>query len=44
MFTSLEDPGDRDHVTYGDSTRGRVAGLGRIAIIKDFSISNVLYV
>jgi hypothetical protein len=44
MFTSLEDPGDHDHVTYGDNTRGRVAGLGRIAITNDFSISNVLYV
>jgi hypothetical protein len=27
-----------------DNTRGRVVGLGRIAITKDFSISNVLYV
>jgi hypothetical protein len=44
MFTSLKDPGDHDHVTYGDNTRGSVAGLGRIAITKDFSISNVLYV
>jgi hypothetical protein len=44
MFTSLRDPGDHDHVTYGDNTRGRVAGLEKIAIIKDFSISNVLYV
>jgi hypothetical protein len=44
MFTSLGDPVDHDHVTYGDNTRGRVTGLGRIAIIKDFSISNVLYV
>jgi hypothetical protein len=44
MFTSLGDPGDYDHVTYGDNTRGRVAGLGRIAITNDLSISNVLYV
>jgi hypothetical protein len=44
MFISLRDPGDHDHVTYGDNTRGRVVGLGRIAIKKDFSISNVLYV
>jgi hypothetical protein len=44
MFTSLGDPKDHDHVTYGDNTRGRVAGLGRIAITKDFSISNVIYV
>jgi hypothetical protein len=44
MFTSLGDPEDHDHVTYGNNTRGRVTGLGRIAIIKYFSISNVLYV
>jgi hypothetical protein len=44
MFTSFEDPGDHDHVTYGDNTRGRVMSLGRIAITKDFSILNVLYV
>jgi hypothetical protein len=44
MFTSLGDPGDHDHVTYGDNTRERVANLGRIAITNDFSISNVLYV
>jgi hypothetical protein len=44
MFTSLRDHKDHDHVTYGDNTRGRVAGLGRIVITKDFSISNVLYV
>jgi hypothetical protein len=42
MFTSLGDPGDHDHVTYGDNTRGRVAGLGRIAIIKDF-LSQMFY-
>jgi hypothetical protein len=41
MFTSLRDPGDHDHVTYEDNTRGRVAGLEKIAITKDFSISNV---
>jgi hypothetical protein len=44
MFTSLGDSRDHDHVTYGNNTRGRVAGLGRIAITKDFSISNVLYI
>ena len=41
MFTSLEDPGDHEHVTYGDNSRGKVLGLGRIAISKDLSISNV---
>ena len=44
MFTSFEDPGDHEHVTYGDNTRGKVLGLGRIAISKDLSISNVLFV
>jgi hypothetical protein len=44
MFTSLGDPGNHDHVTYGDNIRGRVAGLKRIAITKDFFISNILYV
>jgi hypothetical protein len=44
MFTSLRDPGDHDHITYVDNTRGRVAGLGKIVIIKDLSISNVLNV
>jgi len=44
MFTSLEDPGDHEHVTYGDNSRGKVLGLGRIAISKDLSISNVLFV
>jgi hypothetical protein len=44
MFTSLGDPGDHDHVTYGDNTRERVAVLERITITKDFSFSNILYV
>jgi hypothetical protein len=44
MFTSLKDLRDHDHVTYGGNTRGRVAELGKIAITKDFSISNVLYI
>jgi hypothetical protein len=43
-MTGLGDPGNHDHVTYVDNTRGRVAGLERIVITKDFSISNVLYV
>jgi hypothetical protein len=44
MFISLGDPGDHDHITYGDNTRGRVTSLERIAITKDFFISNILYV
>ena len=45
MFTSLdEDVGDREHVTFGDSSKGKVVGLGKVAITKDLSISNVLFV
>ena len=44
IFTTLEDPGDHEHVTYGDNSRGKVLGLGRITISKDLSISNVLFV
>ena len=44
IFTSLEDPGDHEYVTYFDNSRGKVLGLGRIAISKYLSISNVLFV
>jgi hypothetical protein len=44
MFTTLEDPGDHEHVTFGDNSRARIIGLCRIAITKDLSISNVLFV
>ena len=44
MFTTLEDPGDHEHVIYGDNSRGKVLGLGKIVISKDLSISNVLFV
>ena len=44
MFTSLKDPDDHDHVTYGDNSRGRVIGLGRIGITHDLFIFNVIYV
>jgi hypothetical protein len=44
MFTTLGDPGDHEHVTFGDNSRARIIGLGRIAISKDLSISNVLFV
>ena len=44
MFTSLEDPVDHEHVTYGDNSMGKVLGFGRIAISKDLSISNVLFI
>ena len=45
MFTSLdEDVGDYEHVTFGDNLKGKVVGLGKVAITKDFSISNILLV
>jgi transposase InsO family protein len=44
MFTTLGHPGEHEHVTYGDNSRTRIVGLGRIAITKDLSISNVLFV
>jgi len=45
MFTSLdEDVGDHEHVTIGDNSKGKVVGLGKVAITKDLSISNVLLV
>ncbi|WVZ97694.1 hypothetical protein U9M48_043208 [Paspalum notatum var. saurae] len=44
MFTSLEDPGDKEQVTFGDNSKGKVIGLGKIAISNDLSISNVLFV
>src|SRR6185503_17579347 len=45
MFTSLdEDVGDYEHVTFGDNSKGKVVGLGKVAITKDLSISNVLLV
>ena len=45
MFTSLdEDVGDHEHVTFVDNSKRKVLGLGKIAITKDISISNVLLV
>ena len=45
MFTSLdEDVGDHEHVTFGDNSKGKVVGLDKVAITKDLSISNVLFV
>jgi hypothetical protein len=44
MFTTLGDPKDHEHVTFGDNSRARIIGLGRIVITKDLSISNVLFV
>lgn len=44
MFTSLEDPGDKEQVTFGDNSKIKVIGLGKIAISNDLSNSNVLFV
>jgi len=44
MFTSIENPGNHEQVTFGDNSKGKVIGLGKIAISHDLSISNVLYV
>ena len=44
LFTSLEGPGDNEQVTFGDNSKGKVQGLGKIDISKEHSISNVLLV
>ena len=45
MFTSLdEEVGDHEHVTFGDNSKGKVVGLGKVTISKDLSISNILLV
>jgi hypothetical protein len=44
MFTTHGDPGDHEHVTFGDNSRAKIIGLCRSAITKDLSISNVLFV
>jgi hypothetical protein len=45
MFTSLdEDVDEQDKITFGDNSKGKVQGLGKVAISNDLSISNVLLV
>jgi hypothetical protein len=46
MFTqmSVEDCSSYDSITFGDNRKGKVKGLGKIAISNDHSISNVLLV
>jgi hypothetical protein len=45
MFTSLdEDVDEQDKTTFGDNSKGKVQGLGKVAISNDISISNVLLV
>jgi hypothetical protein len=44
IFTRIENPKKREHVTFGDGSQGEIRGLGKVAITKDLSLSNVLYV
>ena len=45
MFTTLdEDCEGQDKITFGDNSKGKVQGLGKVAISNDQSISNVLLV
>jgi hypothetical protein len=45
MFTSIDDEGSEcDKIIFGDNSKGKVNGLGKIAISNDLSISNVLLV
>jgi hypothetical protein len=45
MFTSLNENVDgQDKITFGDNSKGKVQGLGKVAISKDLPISNVLLV
>jgi hypothetical protein len=46
MFNSINTRGNNefDSITFGDNGKGKVKGLGKIAISNDMSISNVLLV
>ena len=45
MFTSLDEEVDgQERITFGDNSKGKVKGLGKVAISNDHLISNVLYV
>jgi hypothetical protein len=46
MFNSINtsDSNGVDTITFGDNSKGKVKGLGKIAIYNDLSISNVLLV
>jgi hypothetical protein len=45
MFASLsEDVDGHEQITFGDNSKGKVQGVGKIAISKDHSLSNVLFV
>ena len=44
MFKSIEDSKYDHRITFGDNSKGKVKGLGKIAISNDLSISNVALV
>jgi hypothetical protein len=46
MFNSINSNDDNgiDSITFGDNGKGKVRGLGKIAISNDLSIFNVLLV
>ena len=45
MLTSLDENVDeQDNITFGDNSNGKVQGLGKVAILNDLSVSNVLLV
>ena len=45
MFTLLDEKVDgQERITFGDNSKGKVQGLGKVIISNDHLISNVLYV
>ena len=45
MFTSLDEEVDgQETIIFGDNSKGKVQGLGKVAISNDHSISNMIYV
>jgi hypothetical protein len=45
MFISLEEDGVcQNKITFGDNSKSKVKGIGKVAISNDHSLSNVLYV
>ena len=44
LLTKLESMQEENKVTFGDNSKGKVEGLGKIEISKEHSISNVLLV
>jgi hypothetical protein len=44
MFTSLNEDVDDQYKIFGDNSKGKVKGMGKVEISNDHSISNVLLV